>query len=96
MPPEPFRVVVVPQWRGEAPPQAVGGWWALLDDALVVIAPEEADGLAHRLAATADRSVGVSARPPIRLWVRGSGRRPKRPRPVTGSVPRWCTTTSWP
>ena len=62
LPPEPFRVVVVPQWRGEAPPQEVGGWWALLDDALVVIAPEEVDGLARRLAASADRSVGVSAR----------------------------------
>ena len=96
LPAEPFRIVVVPQWRGEAPPQAVDGWWALLDDALVVIAPAGADDLARRLAATAARSVGVSALADYPTLGRGSGRRPKQPRPVIGPVPRWCTTTSSP
>jgi purine catabolism regulator len=60
LPPEPFRVVVIPAWRGEAPLH-VGGWWAMLDDALVVIAPEETPDLDRQLAASAERSVGVSA-----------------------------------
>jgi purine catabolism regulator len=61
LPAEPFRVVVVPQWPGEASPRSIRGWCALLDDALVAIASEEAQGLAGRLAETTDRVVGVSA-----------------------------------
>jgi purine catabolism regulator len=61
LPPEPFRVLVVPGWRGEAPTHAAGAWWAMFDDALVVIASQAAAGLGDRLAATADRTVGISA-----------------------------------
>ncbi len=62
LPSEPVRVLVGHEPSGERPSDLEGGWWAMLDTTSVVLAPEPATDLAHRLAASSDRRIGMSAK----------------------------------